>query len=200
MFTGIVEDLGRIQSIKALSQGLSLQVTCSFKNLALGESIAVDGACLTVTQISSQGFWCELSPETLSLTLASHYQVGSLVNLERALTVGSRMGGHWVTGHVDSKATLKDKEAFEGFWKFSFSKLSASQLPFLIPKGSIAVNGVSLTVNDVLENGFEVMLIPHTLEKTNLNRLHSGDEVNIEVDWMSKLIVQTTQRFLEGKL
>lgn len=199
MFTGIIEDLGRIQASKALSQGLALEIACQFENLTLGESIAVDGACLTVTQKTPQGFWCEISPETLALTLANQYQVGSWVNLERALCLGSRLGGHWVTGHVDSKAKLESKSVFDGFWKFTFSGLSENQILFLVSKGSVAVNGVSLTINAVLADGFEVMLIPHTLEKTNLKLLEPGDEVNLELDWMSKLIVQTTERFLKGK-
>lgn len=199
MFTGIVEELGRIQTKKQLAQGLALEIACSFENLSLGESIAVDGVCLTVTQKAPQGFWCELSPETLNLTLANRYEENTPVNLERALCVGSRMGGHWVTGHVDSKAKLQKKEAFEGFWKMRFSHLPEEHRSFLIPKGSIAVNGVSLTVNCVLSEGFEVMLIPHTLEKTNLKSLEPGDLVNIELDWMSKLIVQTTERYLKGK-
>jgi len=199
LFTGMIEALGRIRSQKRLGKGLALEIECGFKDLQLGESIAVDGVCLTVTEKTLQGFWCELSPETLALTIAPSYAKDSRVNLERALTLGSRLGGHWVTGHVDTQAVLKEKEPFQEFWKMSFSGLPQNFQRFLIPKGSIAVNGVSLTVNQVTPSGFEVMLIPHTLEKTNLKELEKGNGANIGVDWMSKLIVQTTEQFLKGQ-
>lgn len=198
MFTGIIQELGKIQSIKTLRQGLCFEVSCQFPELELGESIAVDGACLTVTSLSSQGFSCDVSPETLNLTIAGKYTVGSGVNLERALRVGDRLGGHWVSGHVDQVIQLAKKEIVQDFWKLTFSGLNAEHSMSLLKKGSIAVNGVSLTLNEVLAESFEVMIIPHTLERTNLKCLEVGHSVNVELDWMSKLVVQTVSRLKEG--
>lgn len=199
MFTGIVQELGQIKAVKPLKAGLAFEISCQMGSLELGESIAVDGVCLTVTQALPQGFACELSPETLGLTLARHYKVGSVVNLERALALGDRMGGHWVTGHVDTLIPLTKKEILKQFWKLEFSGVPDSVTNHLVHKGSIALNGVSLTLNAVSDSGFEVMIIPHTLEKTNLKLLEEGDVVNVEVDWMSKLIVQTVDRIMKGK-
>ncbi|MFM8269654.1 MAG: riboflavin synthase [Pseudomonadota bacterium] len=199
MFTGIVQELGKIKTIAPLKAGWLLEVSSQLGPFQLGESIAVDGVCLTVTKSSPEGFFCELSPETLFLTLAQKYQEGSVVNLERALSLGDRMGGHWVTGHVDKVISLTEKEVFNEFWKLGFSRVPENIGIHLVHKGSIALNGVSLTLNSVSQTSFEVMIIPHTLEKTNLKLLEVGDEVNVEVDWMSKLIVQTVERIVKGK-
>jgi len=199
VFTGIVQELGQVKAIKPLQAGLSLEISCQGGPFELGESIAVDGVCLTVTQAQPHGFSCELSPETLQLTLASRYKVGSVVNLERALALGDRMGGHWVTGHVDTLIQLTQKETLKEFWRLEFSNVPDSVVNHLVHKGSIALNGVSLTLNSVSPTGFEVMIIPHTLEKTNLKLLEEGDSVNVEIDWMSKLIVQTVDRIMKGK-
>lgn len=199
MFTGIVQELGKIKSKTLLQAGLAFEVFSQMGPFELGESIAVDGVCLTVTKASSDGFTCEVSPETLALTLARHYEVGTVVNLERALSLGDRMGGHWVTGHVDTVISLTKKEVLKEFWKLEFSDVPQRVLNLLVHKGSISLNGVSLTLNSVSPNGFEVMIIPHTLEKTNLKLLEVGAAVNVEVDWMSKLIVQTVERVLKGK-
>lgn len=199
MFTGIIQELGKIQSIRTLNSGLALRIDSRLAPFELGESIAVDGVCLTVTDASESGFSCELSPETLNLTLAGNYQEGSVVNLERALRLGDSLGGHWVSGHVDTVIPLTQKQIMNDFWKLTFLKVPEAILMNLVQKGSIALNGVSLTLNAVHSSGFEVMIIPHTLEKTNLKLLKEGDLVNVEVDWMSKLIVQTVDRILKGK-
>ncbi|NBV50166.1 riboflavin synthase [bacterium] len=200
MFTGIVQEIGKIQSIQSLKSGIALEITSGQGPFSLGESISVDGACLTVTQAHAASFWCELSPETLERTTARQYRLGSRVNLERALAVGDRLGGHWVTGHVDSVLTLSKKEVFNDFWKLTFSHLPETLRAFFVEKGSVALNGVSLTLNHVDSDGFDVMIIPHTLEKTTLQFLEPGNTVNLEVDWMSKIIVQTVERILKGKV
>lgn len=199
MFTGIVQEVGKIQSLRELRAGLALEIASLQGPFELGESISVDGVCLTVTEFTPSSFWCELSPETLKLTRARNYQADTPVNLERALAVGDRMGGHWVTGHVDTVIRLTQKEVVQEFWKLQFSDVPWQVLPFLVHKGSISLNGVSLTINQVDAQGFDVMIIPHTLEKTNLRFLREGDGVNVEVDWMSKLIVQTVERLMKGK-
>lgn len=198
MFTGIVQEVGNIRTVSPFGKGIRLEVECQFENLILGESIAVDGTCLTVTETTPHGFSCDLSPETLKLTLSGSYQSGEKVNLERALCVGDRMGGHWVTGHVDGLVQVTQKKIFQDFWQIIFSGLVPQLHQSLIKKGSVAVNGVSLTVNETTPDGFEVMLVPHTLECTNLKFLNVGSRVNCETDWMGKMIVQTVSKMVEG--
>lgn len=198
MFTGLVQEVGNIRSVHPFGKGIRLEVGCQYENLTLGESIAVDGTCLTVTEITPHGFLCDVSPETLKLTLSGTYRAGEKVNLERALCVGDRMGGHWVTGHVDGLVQVNEKRVFQDFWQITFSGLVPQLHQSLIKKGSVAVNGVSLTVNEMTPEGFEVMLVPHTLERTNLQFLNVGSRVNCETDWMGKMIVQTVSRMVEG--
>lgn len=198
MFTGIVDHVGSIQKTTPTEKGLTLEISTRFENFALGESISVDGACLTVIRSKTASFEVELSPETHSLTVSGGYQVGSRVNLERALAVGDRFGGHWVSGHVDQTALLLEKSQQGDFFKMTFTGVAPANRSFLSSKGSITVNGVSLTVNRVLEEGFEVMLIPHTLERTNLQSLEKGSKVNLEFDLLAKLVVNETRRYLES--
>jgi riboflavin synthase len=196
VFTGIVHEVGEIKDVTSCDTGIRLGVGCDFKNLQLGESISVDGTCLTVTETTSHGFLCDISPETLNLTLSRQYQPGTRVNLERALCMGDRMGGHWVTGHVDGLVKVSEKQIYQDFWKLTFTGLRSELVQTLIKKGSISINGVSLTLNEVTETGFEVMLVPHTLERTNLKLLELGNIANCETDWMGKMIVQTVSKMV----
>jgi len=196
VFTGIVQEIGIIKEIAALSTGLAFQIQTSFASLVLGESIAVDGTCLTVTDITRQGFWCELSPESLSKTIAKNYRENSQVNLERALKLGDSMGGHWVSGHVDGTVDLSQKQIFDDFWKLTFSGVESQFRGYLMEKGSVTLNGISLTINDVRDSEFDVMIIPHTLERTTLKQIKLKDCINVEFDSMAKLIVQTVERYL----
>ena len=199
MFTGIIQEVGQVRDIKKRPMSSELEIVSAFSSLHLGESISVDGVCLTVTKILPQGFLCEASPETLHLTVISQYQEATKVNLERSLKLGDQMGGHWVSGHVDGLAELVQKEVLNGFWKMTFRFCEKKWADYFFSKASVALNGVSLTVNQVFDDGLEVMLIPHTLEKTNLKLLELGSQVNVEVDWMSKLIVSTVHRVMEAK-
>lgn len=198
MFTGIVQEVGKIKSISRNAHRFELEVECSFSSLQLGESISIDGVCLTVTRIAPQSFFCDLSPETTQLTIAANYRPQLSINLERSLSMGDRMGGHWVSGHVDGTAQLVQKEVLDDFWKLRFQFEHKDWTRYLFPKGSIALNGVSLTVNRVENDSFEVMLIPHTVENTNFQELQLGHRVNFEIDWMSKLIVRTVNQYLEA--
>jgi len=193
MFTGIIDHVGQINSVEKMSGGLRLSIQTHFRQFVQGESIAVDGICLTVTTFEATHFFCDLSPETLACTTAHSFLKGQKVNLERALRVGDSMGGHWVNGHIDQTATVAALEKKENFLWMRFSLASHTALDMLIPKGCIAINGVSLTVNQLYPDGFDVMLIPETLAKTNLSVLQAGDSVNIEIDWMSKLMVKQCQ-------
>lgn len=197
MFTGLVDHTGTIEAIGKHPEqpgSIRLAIRTHFSDLALGESIAVDGVCLTVTAIEGQSFTCELSSETLIRSVAGSYRAGDRLNLERALRLGDRLGGHWVTGHVDTTGRLNRRGAAAAFIPFEFSGYPPEFHRLLSPKGSITVNGVSLTVNAVGPDHFEVMLIPHTLAITNLGSLQAGSRVNLEFDAMNKVIVQELDR------
>jgi riboflavin synthase len=191
MFTGIVDHCGFIAEIEHHPQAIKLKIKHQFSNLDLGESIAVNGICLTVTADANSFFYCDLSPETLSVTTAKHFKVGNTVNLERALQPISRMGGHFVMGHIDVTGTVKAIQEVGEFTEIVFN----SSIEYLFHKGSITVNGVSLTVNRVGDDDFAVMLIPHTLERTSLSTLEVGDEVNLELDKMARIIVEQSKRY-----
>lgn len=190
MYTGIIDHLGKIISIQSIAKGLRLTIACQFKDFQLGESIALDGICVTVVASRDGEFDCELSPETLALTTANNLKVGSEVNLERSLTLSDRLGGHFVMGHVDTTATVKNIEKHADFTRVIFSGLTAEAMPYFAKKGSVCVNGVSLTINEVYVDGFEVMLIPHTQERTNLKYLEKDSCVNIEFDTIARIVVQ----------
>ena len=205
MFTGIVDHVGHIAARQGGDGCLRLTIQTRFTELVPGESIAVDGACLTVIDPKAGTFDCELSSETLQKTLAGRYEVGSVVNLERAMRLGDRLGGHMVSGHVDSTVRVKSVESENEFWKVTFEAVALEFRTLLLTKGSIAIQGTSLTVNEVYGGGesFCVMLIPHTLERTNLKTLSAGQSVNVEFDGFVKVLRQqvedTVQRLLAHK-
>lgn len=199
MFTGIIDHVAEITKITHHEKHSAITIKSHFQNLILGESIAIDGICLTVTSHYDEFFTVELSLETLKRTMAKTYQIGSAVNLERALRLSDRLGGHLVTGHVDTtlipRRVYKQNEFLEVF----FSDVQPNHRHYLIEKGSIAINGVSLTINDVLNDahGFTIMLIPHTLTKTNLKTISENQLVNIEFDCMAKNIHRQFSLYME---
>jgi riboflavin synthase len=192
VFTGLVETTGKLVRRTASGRDARLVVSGAIggEPLALGESIAVDGVCLTVAAIvDAQTFEADASSETLAKTTLGALEAGQLVNLERALAVGQRMGGHIVTGHVDGVGKIVAKEPVGGALKVTFE--APSELAkFIAAKGSICVCGVSLTVNGVNANKFDVMLIPHTREKTSLDGLGVGAPVNLEVDIVARYVLR----------
>ncbi|MBW5802297.1 riboflavin synthase [Coxiella endosymbiont of Ornithodoros amblus] len=196
LFTGIIDHCGEIRSIEALPDHTVLSVDTQFSDFRLGESIAIDGVCVTVTQKKLGSFSCDLSPETLACTKARDYKIGGRINLERALRLTDRMGGHFVSGHVDQTGILESQKKHAEFIQMDFKNSLGEWWNYLIPKGSVAVNGVSLTVNSVADDCFSVMLIPHTLERTNLSDLKEGQIVNIEFDLITKIIVQKKREAL----
>jgi len=196
MFTGIIDHCAEITDIALLLDRATLWIRTQFTGLTLGESIAVDGACLTVTDIQDNLFACEVSPETMQLTLACHYKKNQSVNVERALCVNDRLGGHLVSGHVDQTLVVKNIQAFDEFTEVSFDGVKPVHQAYLIQKGSVTINGVSLTVNRVFTNGFNVMLIPHTQEQTNLSELQVDQSVNVEFDTVAKLIAKQLEPYL----
>lgn len=203
MFTGIIDHYGIISKSEksfapAGEQFQRLTITCDFSDLVLGESIAVDGICLTVIDPQTGQFSCDVSPETLKLTTAGSFTVGRKVNLERALRVGDRLGGHWVLGHVDQCGQVVHKIQQQEFTILQIGGFSAETMPFIVKKGSIAVNGVSLTINEVYRDSFAVMLVPHTLMRTNLGQLVTGDNVNLEFDYLIKAIMSQHDNLLSS--
>lgn len=195
MFTGIIDHCGTILEIAQKPNALRVLISCNFTDLKEGESIAVDGCCLTAIEPKQKQFYCDISPETLRLTTAGKFVVGSTINLERALCVGDRMGGHWVAGHVDQQGIIKNKQQHQEFMELEVSGISNENKSFLLKKGSVAVNGVSLTLNEVFSDSFQIMLIPHTLERTNLSSLQIGSAVNLEFDWMARVVVNHLRNF-----
>lgn len=189
MFTGLIEEVGHVGELVKTDDSLVLTITCGkvLEDAALGDSIAVNGCCLTVTQLTPESFVALASPETLSLTNLGDLRVGSPVNLERSVTLNSRMGGHLVQGHVDGTGTVVDfaAEGDSQRWKFSAPPELMAQM---IMKGSITVNGVSLTVAGLGPDYFEVALIPATLELTAFPSLKPGDRVNLETDLIGKYV------------
>lgn len=195
MFTGMITDCATVEALDLDQAGLTLRVASSFSELLIGESIAVNGVCLTVVEISETGFVCQVSPETLAVTMLDQLKVGASLNLERALKASDRLGGHWVTGHIDGMVTVASVQSVGDYKQIDFTLSEQNNQAYLVAKGSVAINGVSLTVNDVTASGFNVMLIPHTLAETNLSQLMVGDSVNIEYDYLAKLVAKQVVHF-----
>jgi riboflavin synthase len=187
MFTGLVECLGRVDRVDVEGSGRRLAISWPGLEdpLTIGESVAVNGCCLTVVASRGETFELQAGPETLLRTNLGEKRGGDVVNLERSLRVGDRLGGHFVQGHVDTTAALIERRP-EGEWEFLAFGVDPEWTPLMVPKGSIAVDGVSLTLVGVSADGFSIMLIPHTLAVTTLGRLGVGDRVNIEADMLAK--------------
>jgi riboflavin synthase len=193
MFTGLVETTGTLASRSARGAGMRMALRVRFEGepLALGESIAVDGVCLSVDAVLPDGFECDASSETCSRTTLGGLEPGSKVHLERALRVGDRLGGHLVSGHVDGVGTLAERRpAGEAVWMAFAAPVELAR--FLAEKGSVTIDGVSLTVNAVAREIFEVTLIPHTLAKTKLGALAAGSRVNLEADMIARYVARLT--------
>lgn len=198
MFTGIVEGLGRVLS--ATGKGtvrITVQSTFDLGRVRVGDSVAVDGVCLTVVARRGRRFDADLGPETLRKTTLGRLEAGSHVHLERALRIGDAIGGHLVTGHVDGRGRVAAARA-HGASRTLTIEAPRALAPFIVPKGSITVDGVSLTVNRVDGTRFRVTLIPHTLVVTQLGRLAAGQQVNLETDLIAKHVARLVKP-LAGK-
>lgn len=189
MFTGIIQGQGRIIEKRSSGGGMVFVIESDFDldDPEEGESIAVNGVCLTAKDIAGRRFSVDVSPESLSRTNLGQMATGSTGNLERALRLSDRLGGHMVSGHVDGVALVVDRRPEGDFVRFVFS-LPGELAKYIIEKGSIAVDGISLTVNQCDDKTFSVAIIPHTLEVTTLGALQKGDSVNIEVDLIGKYV------------
>ena len=196
MFTGIIETIGTVKSTTKV--GGDVRITISAQEFAsrkvdLGDSIAINGVCLTVVEHSDADFAFDVSVESINHTLIGDWQVGAKVNLEMALLPTTRLGGHLVSGHVDGLATLKNLSEDARSWRMEF-EVPNELKKYVAKKGSITINGTSLTVNSINDNLFDINVIPHTFDVTTLGQLNVGDQVHIEVD----LIARYLERLLSG--
>jgi riboflavin synthase len=189
MFTGLIEDVGQVETWKIRRQAgvLTLKTGLPLREVSIGASITLNGACLTVIRKSRKSFTVDISPETLERTNLKEIRPGDLVNLERSLRLNDRLGGHLVTGHVDAVGVVDSIEKKGEFTFFSI-RVPGKLGRLLVPKGSVAVDGISLTVNDCRDHGFSVAIVPFTLKHTNLRVRRVGDKVNIETDLIGKYV------------
>ncbi len=191
MFTGIVEEIGVIQEIQNSSNAFILKIKASkvLTDVSLGDSISVNGICLTVTSFTNEHFTVDVMPETLKSTSLHHVQVGSSINLERAMAANGRFGGHFMTGHIDGTGVIQTKRPVANAVYYEIS-VPDELMKYIILKGSIAVDGTSLTVFNIENQRFTISLIPHTLSETILGDKDVGDIVNIECDMLGKYVEQ----------
>lgn len=189
MFTGIIEELGTVKDIKKDSKGARLSITAKtvLDGLKIGDSITVNGACLTAVNISNSSFEVDIAPETLKKTNLYELKTGGKVNLERALRPSDRFGGHIVTGHIDAAGVIKEKKK-EGNSYLFFIEAPKEILRYIVQKGSVAIDGISLTVVDVTGRLFSAAIIPHTMSVTTLGIKGVGDTVNLETDIIGKYV------------
>ena len=194
MFTGLVEELGILQSVRhgAASAQLNLVAGKVTQDIRIGDSIAVNGVCLTAVKFSSQGFTADVMAETLAKTNLGNLKPGDRVNLERALRLGDRLGGHLVSGHIDGVGTIAAKEIHDIAILITINA-SPEVMRYIIKKGSVAIDGTSLTVVDFTDDSFQVSLIPHTAKETTLGFKKRGDTVNLEGDIIGKYIERLLQ-------
>lgn len=193
MFTGIIEGVGEIRSFKKKGEGAEIEIGCGFdlEKTNVGDSISVNGCCLTVTSRLGKSFWADVSTETLGVSTLGGLKKGDPVNLERALKVGERLGGHIVQGHVDAVGKVIDIADKSSAHEFTI-QIPSNISRYIVEKGSVAVDGVSLTVNRVEGTKFSVMVIPHTELKSTFSLLKKGDRVNLEVDIIGKYVEKLT--------
>ncbi len=190
MFTGIIESIGRISAITPHGEDLRMQIESDddyLSDLNLGDSVAVSGICLTVMAKEAGGFQADLSAETLAASSSGKWQAGRRVNLEKALTPHKALGGHLVSGHVDGVGTLIERRLDARSWRLGF-ELPESLSRYVARKGSITIDGISLTVNEVDACRFGVNIIPHTMDQTTLGDLREGAQVNLEVDLIARYL------------
>jgi riboflavin synthase len=199
MFTGIVEELGSVKTLRRDTGAARLTVSASLVlgGTVLGDSISVNGVCLTVVEMGKSQFSADVALETLKVTNLGDLTVGQQVNLERALQLSARIGGHLVSGHVDAVGRIRAKKQEGNSWRMSIDT-PAPVLRYIIKKGSVAIDGISLTVADVDASGFSIAMIPHTAKLTTLGAKHAGDSVNLETDLIGKYVEKLLSGRIEG--
>ena len=189
MFSGIVEEMGAVQAIEKGLAGAKFSILASaiLDDLHVGDSVSVSGACLTATKIEDQSFFVDVSTETMNCTNLGTIAVGTPLNLERAMKLNARMGGHLVTGHIDGIGTLRAREQ-DGNAIYLTVEASEDIMRYCVPKGSITIDGISLTINSVTAHSFSVAIIPHTAKVTTIGLKQVGDAVNLESDLIGKYV------------
>ncbi|MEA3464615.1 MAG: riboflavin synthase [Thermodesulfobacteriota bacterium] len=197
MFTGLIEDIGTVRELRHGGVSVQLHVATSLptSEIALGDSIAVNGICLTVVQLGGGFFVADVSPETLHCSSLGSLAPGSQVNLERALRLSDRLGGHLVSGHVDDTAIVVNRRQDGNAIHFVF-KMATETLRYVVEKGSITIDGISLTVNEVTADTFAVAIIPHSLAQTTLRNVEIGSQVNIETDMIARYV----EKLMTGRI
>jgi riboflavin synthase len=200
MFTGIVTDVGEVLSVEERAEGLRrLVIACRYDaaSIDIGASIACSGVCLTAVETAKTGnrdtFAVDAAAETLRLTTVGRWRQGTRINLERSLKMGDELGGHLVSGHVDGLAEVVTREDMTGMARFVL-RVPKPLAKFIAQKGSVALDGVSLTVNDVTDDTFSVLIIPHTLSVTTIGALRQGDTINLEVDVMARYAARLMEK------
>jgi riboflavin synthase len=195
VFTGIIEEVGIVKEIIHTGKEARIVVSCSniWRELAIGESVCVNGVCLTVVARGEGTFTADISEESMERSTLGGIKIRTAVNLERALTLASRLGGHIVQGHVDGLGRLRGIKSSGKGRTYAFSCPNELYV-YMVQKGSIAVDGISLTISAMSDGGFEVAAIPHTVEETNLKSLKAGDTVNLEVDIIAKYVRSYVER------
>ncbi len=197
MFTGIIEEMGSVNALRHEAGAARLAVSAStvLEGTASGDSICVNGVCLTVVDMDKSGFSADVAVETLKVTNLGELKTGARVNLERALQLSARIGGHLVSGHVDAVGRIRERRQEGNGWRI-FIDAPDTVLRYVIKKGSIAIDGISLTVADVDKKGFSIAMIPHTAKLTTLGFKSAGDSVNLEADIIGKYV----ERLLSGRV
>jgi riboflavin synthase len=198
VFTGIIKDIGRIINLdhKQGDLNIGIKTNILLEDISLGDSICCDGICLTVVSFSKNTFNVELSKETLTITTSSSWKKEQKINIEKSLLLGDQIGGHLVSGHVDCLGVLRKKQEIEGSVRLDF-EIPKELQKYISKKGSIAINGVSLTINMVNNNLFSVNIISHTLKNTTLSLLKLNDKVNIEVDTIARYAVNAAEYYIK---
>lgn len=201
MFTGLIQGKGKVIRVEKRAKGMKLCLKPLFQlnDLKIGDSIAVSGICLTVIDTGKEGFCVELSPETLSRTTFSYINQGQEVNLEQSLRLGDRIGGHLVAGHVDTIGIVTDRKEKGENIIFTFS-IPDDWMPYVVEKGSIAIDGISLTINRCFGKGFEVNIIPYTARVTTIGQRKVNDKVNIETDIIGKYVLRLLSAWQKKKI
>ena len=200
MFTGIIRDIGQITSLNTSNGDLNLSIktTLELNKTNIGDSICCGGVCLTVIKIKNDIFNVELSKETLSVSAAKFWKKGTKINIEKSLLLGDQIGGHLVSGHVDSVTVLQSKKNIKGSVRLVFKSPKEIQA-YIAKKGSISIDGVSLTINEVKKSSFNVNVISHTFNNTTLGQLNEKDLVNIEIDTIARYAVNAAKYYIKEK-
>ncbi len=191
MFSGIIEDIGQVKYLSKNKEVIAIKT--SFSKIKMGESISCSGVCLTVSKIEENVFFSDLSPETLKKTTLSRLKVGSFINLEKSLKMGQEISGHMVFGHVDGLTMINSIKKIKDSWLFEF-EAEKNIIKYLSDKCSIAIDGISLTVNDVSNKSFKISIIPHTWENTSLKFNKVGDLMNTEIDMLARYVFKALKK------